>query len=95
MGKGILEMPTETQSLQELWLMYYNIVVDILKLYKDRTITSEDFTIEVGQILRDNKLIDQEFKNYCGGGIGRRIHETTKLVRGTSPPMDAQVDCIR
>ena len=58
MGKGILEMPTETQSLQELWLMYYNIVVDILKLYKDRTITSEDFTIEVGQILRDNKLID-------------------------------------
>ena len=58
MGKGTLEMPTETQSLQELWLMYYNIVVDILKLYKDRTITSEDFTIEVGQIFRDNKLID-------------------------------------
>lgn len=58
MGKRILEIPTEVQSLQELWLMYYNIVVDILKLYKDRTITSEDFTIEVGQIFKDNKLID-------------------------------------
>lgn len=58
MGKGTLEMPTEVQSLQELWLMYYNIVVDILKLYKDPTIYADDFVINVGQIFRDNKLID-------------------------------------
>ena len=58
MGKGTLEMPTEVQSLQELWLMYYNIVVDILKIYKDPTVADDDFTIKVGQILRDNKLID-------------------------------------
>lgn len=58
MGKGTLEMPTEVQSLQELWLMYYNIVVDILKLYKDPTVSDDDFTISVGQIFKDNKLID-------------------------------------
>lgn len=58
MGKRILEMPTEVQSLQELWLMYYNIVVDILKLYKDPTVADDDFTIGVGQIFKDNKLID-------------------------------------
>lgn len=58
MGKRILEMPTEVQSLQELWLMYYNIVVDILKLYKDPTVADDDFTISVGQIFKDNKLIE-------------------------------------
>lgn len=58
MGKRTLEMPTEVQSLQELWLMYYNIVVDILKLYKDPTVADEDFRVNVGQIFKDNKLID-------------------------------------
>ena len=51
-------MPTEVQSLQELWLMYYNIVVDILRDYKDPTVTDEDFRVNVGQIFKDNKLLD-------------------------------------
>ena len=28
-----IEMPTENESYHELWLKYYNIVVDILRAY--------------------------------------------------------------
>ena len=63
MGKGTLEMPTEVQSLQELWLMYYNIVVDILREYnqitKDKVLTADfNFVEKVGEILKDNGLVD-------------------------------------
>lgn len=63
MGKETLEMPTEVQSLQELWLMYYNIVVDILKAYnhitKDKVLTADfNFIEKVGEILNNNGLID-------------------------------------
>ena len=58
MGNGTLEMPTEVQSLQELWLMYYNITVDILRNYKDHAMSDEEFRKCVGQIFKDNKLIE-------------------------------------
>lgn len=56
-------MPTEVQSLQELWLMYYNIVVDILREYnhitKDKVLTADfNFVEKVGEILKDNGLVD-------------------------------------
>lgn len=43
---------------QELWLMYYNIVVDILKKYTDSYMSDKDFRISVGQIFKNNKLVD-------------------------------------
>ena len=58
MGKRTLEMPTEVQSLQELWLMYYNITVNILRNYKNPTLSDNEFRECVGQIFKDNKLID-------------------------------------
>lgn len=56
-------MPTEKENYQELWLKYYNIVVDILKAYnhitKDKILTADfNFVEEVGEILKDNGLVD-------------------------------------
>ena len=56
-------LPTEKENYQELWLKYYNIVVDILKAYnhitKDKVLTADfNFVEKVGEILKDNGLVD-------------------------------------
>ena len=56
-------MPTDKENYQELWLKYYNIVVDILKAYnhitKDKILTAYfNFIEKVGEILNNNGLID-------------------------------------
>lgn len=43
---------------QELWLMYYNMVVDILRNFNDPAESDEEFRKCVGQIFKDKKLID-------------------------------------
>ena len=58
-----IEMPTENESYHELWLKYYNIVVDILRAYnhitKDKVLTADfNFVEEVGEILKVNGLVD-------------------------------------
>lgn len=58
-----IEMPTENESYHELWLKYYNIVVDILRAYnritKDKVLTADfNFVEEVGEILKANGLVD-------------------------------------
>ena len=58
-----IEMPTENESYHELWLKYYNIVVDILRAYnritKDKVLTADfNFVEEVGEILKTNGLVD-------------------------------------
>lgn len=56
-------MPTENENYHELWLKYYNIVVDITRAYnhivKDKILTADiNFVEEVGTILKDNGLVD-------------------------------------
>lgn len=56
-------MPTENESYHELWLKYYNIVVDILRAYnritKDKVLTADfNFVEEVGEIFKVNGLVD-------------------------------------
>ena len=58
-----IEMPTENESYHELWLKYYNIVVDILRAYnhitEDKVLTADfNFVEEVGDILKVNGLVD-------------------------------------
>ena len=58
-----IEMPTENESYHELWLKYYNIVVDILRAYnritKDKVLTADfNFVEEVGEIFKVNGLVD-------------------------------------
>lgn len=56
-------MPTENESYHELWLKYYNIVVDILRAYnritEDKILTADfSFVEEVGEIFKANGLVD-------------------------------------
>ena len=56
-------MPTDKENYQELWLKYYNIVVDIIRAYNNITTgnvlkTDTNFVEEIGAILKDNNLID-------------------------------------
>lgn len=58
-----IEMPTENESYHELWLKYYNIVVDILRAYNhitnDKVLTADfNFVEEVGEIFKANGLVD-------------------------------------
>lgn len=58
-------MPTDKENYQELWLKYYNIVVDITRAYnrvvKDKVLTADiNFVEEIGNILKNNDLIDYE-----------------------------------
>lgn len=58
-----IEKPTENESYHELWLKYYNIVVDILRAYnhitKDKVLTADfNFVEEVGEIFKANGLVD-------------------------------------
>lgn len=58
-----IEMPTENESYHELWLKYYNIVVDILRAYnritEDKILTADfNFVEEVGEIFKANGLVD-------------------------------------
>lgn len=45
-------------NYKELWLMYYNIVVDILRNFKNTDISDEEFRKIVRQIFKSKKLID-------------------------------------
>lgn len=59
----VIEMPTENESYHELWLKYYNIVVDILRAYnhitEDKILTADfSFVEEVGEIFKANGLVD-------------------------------------
>lgn len=59
----MIKVHTDKESYEELWLKYYNIVVDIIKAYKhfvdDKILTADkNFTEEVGDILKENGLID-------------------------------------
>lgn len=60
-------MSTEKENYQELWLKYYNIVVDIIKTHKNMTNDWDSgiflspytqFGCNVERILKNNDLID-------------------------------------
>ena len=56
-------MPIENENYKELWLKYYNIVVDILRVYnritKDKILTADfNFVEEVGEIFKNNNLVN-------------------------------------
>lgn len=56
-------MSTENENYKELWLKYYNIVVDILRAYnritKDKILTADfNFVEEIGEVLKNNDLVD-------------------------------------
>lgn len=62
-------MSTENENYKELWLKYYNVVVDILRAYnritKDKILTADfNFVEEVGEILKNNDLVDQRRSKY-------------------------------
>lgn len=56
-------MPTENENYRELWIKYYNIVVDILRAYNhitnNKVLTADfNFVEEVGEIFKVNGLVD-------------------------------------
>lgn len=55
-------LPTEKENYEELWLKYYNIIVDIIRAYKNMdnhsNLAYQMFGFDVEHILRENDLID-------------------------------------
>ena len=54
---------TSQDNYKELWLLYYNTVVDILKVYRYRDengkpYNGEEFHNKVEEVLKNRKIID-------------------------------------